>query len=117
MEKRECPECGEVINGRVDKKFCSDMCRNAHNNKLNSDTTNFMRRINAILRRNRRILEQLLRGEKTTLAKQKLLDEGFNFRYFTYQTTTRKNTTYTFCYEYGFTPLENESLLLVKRKT
>ena len=28
-----CPECGEKIIGRVDKKFCSDYCRNAFNNK------------------------------------------------------------------------------------
>ena len=34
MEKN-CPECGEHIIGRVDKKFCSDQCRASHNNKLN----------------------------------------------------------------------------------
>ena len=32
-----CPECGDKLKGRADKKFCSDACRNAYNNKLNSD--------------------------------------------------------------------------------
>ena len=37
MEHRECLECGEPLKGRVDKKFCSDYCRNSHNNKVNKD--------------------------------------------------------------------------------
>ena len=34
---KTCLNCGEEINGRVDKKFCCDYCRNHYNNKLNSD--------------------------------------------------------------------------------
>ncbi len=116
MEKRTCPECGEVITGRIDKKFCSDMCRNSFNNKVNSDTTNYVRNVNNILRKNRRILEENLQGEKTTLAKQKLLDKGFNFKYYTHQTTTKNNHTYIWCYEFGYLPLDNDLILIVKRK-
>jgi hypothetical protein len=116
MDKKECPECGEIIKGRVDKKFCSDACRNSFNNKQNSDSNNFVRNINNALRKNRRILEESLQGEKTTLPKQKLIDKGFNFNYFTSQNTTRNNHTYKFCYEYGYLPLENEIILIVKRK-
>jgi hypothetical protein len=43
------------IVGREDKKFCSDG-RNAYNNKINKDSTNFMRNINNKLRKNYRIL-------------------------------------------------------------
>ncbi len=32
---RTCLECHEKIVGREDKKFCSDGCRNAYNNKMN----------------------------------------------------------------------------------
>ena len=116
MEKRLCPECGEVLNGRIDKKFCSDMCRNAFNNKINSDSTNYVRNINNCLRKNRRILEENLVGEKTTLSKQKLIDKGFNFKYFTNQIITKNNRAYFFCYEFGYLPLENELILIVKRK-
>lgn len=116
METRKCEECGEVIKGRIDKKFCSDLCRNSFNNKLNSDSTNFVRNINNILRKNRRILEELLQGDKTTLPKQKLLDKGFNFGFHTNQSTTKTNNTYTFCYEFGYLPLDNDIILIVKKK-
>ena len=116
MEKRVCQECGDVINGRIDKKFCSDLCRNSFNNKVNSNTNNYVRNINHILKKNRRILEESLPGDKITLARQKLIDKGFNFKYFTNQTTTKNNHTYYYCYEYGYLPLEHELVLLVKRK-
>jgi len=116
MEPRKCEECGEPIKGRIDKKFCSDLCRNSFNNKLNSDSNNYVRNINNILRKNRRILEELLQGEKTTLPKQKMVYKGFNFGFHTNLSTTKTNNTYTFCYEYGYLPLENDIILIVKKK-
>jgi hypothetical protein len=93
------------------------MCRNAFNNKINSDSNNYVRNINNTLRRNRRILEESLEGEKTTVPKQKLVDRGFNFSYYTNQNTTRNNHTYKFCYEYGYLGLDNDVILIVKRKS
>lgn len=117
MEKRTCIECGDSFNGRADKKFCSDLCRNAHNNKLNSDQTNLVRNINNILRRNRRIIENLLPEETAKVSQQKLIEKGFNFNYFTNINTTKTGKNYTFCYEYGYLPIEGNYYLLVKRKT
>ena len=37
--------------GRADKKFCSDGCRNSHNNTLNKDSSNLVRNINNRLRK------------------------------------------------------------------
>jgi hypothetical protein len=116
MEKRTCPECGEVITGRIDKKFCSDLCRNSFNNKQNSDSTNYIRNINNILRRNRRILEDHLDGDKTTISRKKLIDKGFNFGYCTNQVVTKNNHTYTFCYEFGYLPIEDKDLVLIVRR-
>jgi hypothetical protein len=45
------------IVGREDKKFCSDGCRNAYNNKINKDS-NYMRNTNK-LRKNYRVLSEL----------------------------------------------------------
>ena len=75
MEKRKCLECEETFNGRADKKFCSDLCRNAYNNKLNSDQVNYVRNINNILRKNRRIIEDLLPEETATVSQQKLMEK------------------------------------------
>ena len=38
MQERKCLECGTVLKGRSDKKFCSDYCRNTYNNKVNRDS-------------------------------------------------------------------------------
>ncbi|MBS1635320.1 MAG: hypothetical protein JST26_05310 [Bacteroidetes bacterium] len=115
MEKKLCLECGEKISGRADKKFCGDMCRNAHNNKLNSDTTNYVRNVNNILRRNRRILEELSTDTSNRIAVQKMVDKGFNFYYYTHTSTQKNGKMFTFCYEFGYQALDNHLYLIVKR--
>ena len=116
-DSKKCAECGEVIKGRVDKKFCSDQCRNAHNNKLNSDSNNFVRNVNNALRRNRRILSTFLgKNEKITMAKQRLADEGFNFSYITNNLVTRNHHTYHYCYEFGYMLIDNGMVLIVKKR-
>lgn len=115
MEKKVCLDCGEPIRGRSDKKFCNDICRNSYNNKLNSDSNNFVRNINNVLRKNRRILEELLDGKtKLTVPKQKLVSKGFDFGFYTNTRVTKEVKNYFFCYEYGYLFLENDLLLVVK---
>ena len=113
---KQCAECGETIKGRADKKFCSDLCRNSYNNKLNSDANSFVRNVNNILRRNRRILSELTPDEKAKVHKSKLADKGFNFNFFTNTYTTQKGAVYYFCYEHGYLKLENDYYFLVLRK-
>ena len=105
-----CLECGDKIIGREDKKFCNDACRNTYNNKLNKDTTNLMRNINFILRKNYRIS-----AENNTEDKSKLTELGFSFEYFTSIYTTKTGTQYHFVYDQGYMFLENDWLLLVKK--
>lgn len=113
---KTCLDCGEPLVGRADKKFCNDICRNNYNNRLNSETTNLVKRINAILRKNRRILTELNPEEKTTVHRNKLVEKGFNFNYFTSIYTTQKGAVYHFCYEYGYLALDNDFYMLVLRK-
>jgi hypothetical protein len=105
-KEKHCLDCGEVIHGRADKKFCNDMCRNNYNNQLNSSSYNLIRNINNILRRNRRIMEELNPSGKTKTTREKMLVKGFDFEYFTHH----------FCYEYGYLPLDGDEILLVKRE-
>jgi len=112
---KECLECGDKIMGRSDKKFCSDLCRNAYNNKLNSDSNNLVRNINNVLRKNRRILESACQeDDKGKISKNALVREGFDFSHFTHLRTTQKGATYYFVYEYGYLALEHELFLVVK---
>jgi len=114
--ERKCLDCGETIYGRVDKKFCSDQCRNNFNNRMNSDNTAMVRSVNSILKKNRRILADLLPSDKITVHKDKLVNKGFNFNYITHIYTTQKGSAYRFVYEYGYLLLENDYYMLVIRE-
>ncbi len=116
VEKKTCLDCGELLMGRIDKKFCSDQCRNNYNNRLNSDTNNQVRLINNILRKNRRILEELNPNGKLTVHKDKLSTMGFNFMYHTHIYTSKNGNTYFFCYEQGYLALEKSFFMLVRRE-
>jgi len=112
---KSCLECEEKINGREDKKFCSDGCRNAYNNKINKDSTNFMRNINNKLRKNYRILRNINVEGKTKIARSKLLAKGFDFEFFTNILHTKTGNTYYFLYDQGYLSLENDLLMIVKK--
>lgn len=111
-----CLECGEKILGRIDKKFCSDQCRNTYNNRLNRDDINLARRINRILRKNRRILSDINIKGKTRVSKRKLLDLGFSFDYHTNIYETKNGKRYFFCYDQGILALDSEYYTIVERK-
>lgn len=117
MSEKSCLECGEKLIGRVDKKYCSDHCRNAYNNKLNKDSKNLVRNINNRLRKNYRILSSFtLKDGKTTTTKMRLIDRGFDFEYITNLYTTKKGSTYYFLYDLGYLPLDNDRYMIVKRE-
>jgi hypothetical protein len=113
---KTCMACGKAVKGRSDKKFCDDFCRNVYNNELKSGSNNYVRNINNALRKNRRILIEFLpvTDEIAKTTKDKLLNKGFQFKYFTHTLTNKKGSMYYFCYDYGYLPLENGWYLVVK---
>lgn len=110
---RKCLDCGNPIQGRKDKRFCDDQCRSSYYNKQNSDSTNFVRRINGILRKNRKILQELNPKGKAVVSQNDMLTAGFNFSYFTNVYKTKTGNIYYFCYEYGYLKLEDDRFSLV----
>lgn len=115
--KKNCIECGDEFQGRSDKKFCSSNCRSSFNNKLNSDSSNFIRNINNRLRKNRRILAALNPNGKTKIHRDKLIGEGFNFSYFTNIYETKNGNLYKFCYDQGYLELDDGYLALVVKQS
>lgn len=117
VPKKSCLACGKELHGRADKKFCNDYCRNAYNNHLKSANSPVVRNINNALLKNRRILEAVLGEEEMKkLTKDKLLQQGYAFKYNTHTYTNKKGDVYFFCYEYGYLPLDHDWFLVVKRK-
>jgi hypothetical protein len=115
MKSKKCLECDEDVKGRIDKKFCSDYCRNAHNNRVNKDSKNLIRNINNRLRKNHKILTELNVTGKSKVTRTKLYDKGFDFQFFTSIYKTKTGNTYLYVYDEGYLALENEMFLLIKR--
>lgn len=116
METRTCMECGDNLTGRIDKKFCSDYCRNTYNNKVDKDSKNRIRNTNNRLKKNYKILTELNTLGKTKVSRSKLYDKGFDFNLFTSVYTTKTNNTYHFVYNQGYLALDNELYLLIKKE-
>jgi len=110
IAERLCIECGQRIIGRTDKKFCNDNCRTAWHNKLHADTNSYMRSVNNILRKNRRILAGLTAEGRKKIETSTLARLGFEFDYF-----TRIEDSTRYCYEQGYVQLPNGALRLISR--
>ncbi len=113
---RLCLDCGKAVKGRTDKKFCDDSCRNNYNNHLKIDDGFLLKKINAILKKNRTILLTLNPEGKIKVSRKKLLTAGFNFEFHTHYYQTQNGNLYTFCYEHGYLSLAEDEFLLVKRE-
>jgi len=113
MKDTACLECGTPLIGRVDKKFCNDQCRFQYNNKIKRIHEAAILNINQQLRKNRTILKSLNPVGKTTVRRSLLKSMGFSFDFFTHTFRTEKGMVYYFCYEYGYTLIEDEKVVLV----
>jgi predicted nucleic acid-binding Zn ribbon protein len=114
QEKRLCPVCNDTILGRVDKKFCSDQCRNSFNNERYSTASAHVQKVNRVLKKNHNVLLALNSSGKTKVSRSKLLQEGFDFNYFTSIYETQNGNTYRLCYDQGYLPLADEFYLLIR---
>src|SRR5687768_15717124 len=115
-EKKHCKECGEQIQGRRDKQYCSDQCRAQNYNSRNSEVCNFIRRVNYTIRKNRSILSDLNPKGKAKATRMKLVDAGLNFDYYTNVFRTQSGKVYYFCYDQGYVELGGDYYALVVKE-
>ena len=100
---RNCLTCNAELRGRTDKKFCDDYCRSSYNNYRSIPAKPIIRTINAVLRKNRRILEELLDHQPhVRVQKADLVEKGFDFRYLTYFSREATGSCTFGCYEYRY---------------
>jgi len=109
-EERHCENCGKVLFGRTDKRFCNDTCRNTFNRekhlrekiKENENLPEILR----IIKRNYQILKSKGPGPmdkyfQLIIPVEELVNEGFNFKYFT-SIYFFGNELWRFCFERGW---------------
>ena len=113
---KKCMICNVPIYGRIDKRFCSDNCRNRYHNGLKSSESMYLRRVNYKLRRNRKILLESFLSGNEIVSYYHLSNKGFDYNYITnYQVNEKGYTTY-FCYDLGYMQYSNLKLRLLKRE-
>lgn len=117
IRKKVCKECGEALVGRTDKRFCSDACRNLFHYHANNAPINYVRNVVNILKRNRRVLSELNKGQdgKAKVHREKMVERGYNFLYHTNIYRTKAGNTYVFCFEHGYLELSESWFMLVRR--
>lgn len=112
--KMVCLECGDILRGRIDKKFCNETCRNQFHNRLNVEEGRVMREINNGLRRNRKILFELMESGKRTIQRSSLVSRGFDFELITAVREKRTGNPCFLCYDLGYIPLDENRFQVVR---
>ena len=113
---RTCMECGKPLVGRADKKFCDDQCRTSFHNREYREDLDFLRNVQSILKKNRKILAELYTGNNTKIPFNYLKLTGYNFDFSTHSRTTRTGETYFFCFDYGFSRTGEDACLIIKQE-
>lgn len=113
---KQCLFCGALLNGRTDKKFCDDDCRNNYYYQNNNQQKSYIKNINNILNHNRNILQTLNHGIKTIVRKQDLVEKQFDFEKFTGIYHTKKGKKYHIIYDHAYSFLNEDSIMLIKYK-
>lgn len=80
---------------------------------MNRGDEKFIRNVQNILRRNRRILSELIIEEFEKVHRDELIARGFNFYFHTHSYTTKKGKNYCFCFDQGYIDLGNDYFKLV----
>ena len=118
-EVRRCKNCDKPINlkaGRMDRVFCDSGCKNTYHNTQIYNEQQEIKRIQLVLKKNRRILKKMISAkDHDQIPREKLLKEGFEFDYHTHQKISKiKSNLFIFCFDYGYCQIENEKYKVVK---
>lgn len=101
---KTCLQCSKPIVGRADKVFCDPQCRNAYHNRIKHSDEQFIKKVNAAIRKNRRIMKTLAPIGKTIVRREIVESMGFNFNFFS--SLYRSQASYYYMsYDYGFRAL------------
>lgn len=101
---KTCLQCNKPIVGRADKVFCDPQCRNAYHNRIKHSDEQFIKKVNAAIRKNRRIMKTLAPIGKTIVRRDIAESMGFNFNHFS-SLYRSQSSYYYMSYDYGFRAL------------
>ena len=117
MQKPTCILCGKPMAGRTDKKYCSLACKNAFNYNKKSQTKSATHAIDAILHKNREILEVLMGPNRKRMhtTKTELSQMGFQAEFSTGFYTNSRDKLYRYVYDFAWMEFTGEKIMIVKK--
>jgi len=113
---RTCLECGQNFNGRADKKFCSDECRGAFNDRIYRERRRDIVQINRILLKNYTVLKEFDDKGIREIEPQILLRRGFDFNHFTSidGRCEENGSIWIGCYSYSYS-VNPDGIVILKK--
>lgn len=114
---RTCKQCKKNLKGRSDKIFCSTKCKSDHHYLQKTKTDNATKFIDAILHRNRIILEEIMEYNSSQIkVNKKILEKkGFNFQYITKYYVNSRGKTYHFVYDFSYLIFSDNNVIIYRR--
>ena len=98
-----CLHCNKALEGRRGKQFCDPLCKSAyHYEQEQQSLPPFYRKVDAQLKKNRKILKEFNKAGKSTVRQELLHERGFDPRFFTHFWRKDSETVYLFVYEFGY---------------
>lgn len=98
-----CQSCSKEFEGRSNKKFCSNECKNKHHNAAHREKQEVITDINKILHRNWTTLHHLYGIYRSAPISMNIVEAyGFNKKYFTHVQNSPIGEKYTMAYDVGF---------------
>ena len=113
-ENRTCVFCGRELTGRLDKKFCDDICRNNYAYRRNKHNDEIIKKTNKTLLHNRNILKSISECRRKIVKKQLLVDNDFDFDVITGVYKTHRQYEYKMLYDYAYRCINDEEVLILK---
>lgn len=113
IQNQHCLHCNKPLVGRSDKKYCDLGCKSSYANKKRHEKEGLVLKINKQLRQNWKILKTINPQGKSTLRKEFLISQGYDFNYFTNVYRTKKGNTYYFCYDVGIMEINKTHICIV----
>jgi predicted nucleic acid-binding Zn ribbon protein len=125
--EKYCLECGEPLGpGRVDRKFCNELCKTSyHNNKRKEPTPHdefsyfdnvempAIKKVYDILLNNWMIIYNLCQYDGGHMPLRDLLGHGFNLKYYTSELKDDDGEVYRFCFDFGYRITEDQQVYII----
>ena len=110
-KNKKCLFCQvELKGGRADRKYCDAQCRASYHNNQRREEEHSVQHINTILKQNWKMLKTLNPIGHSTVRVSFLEEQGYNFNYFTNVYVGKGGRVYYFCYDLGFSEVDNSDV-------